>query len=126
LESIIADVLRDLGFNVVTNTKMEARRGGQIEVDVYATKWVSGTKFSIYVSCKNWDKKVGRDVIDEEFGRVNNLKKTPHLKIIVAKELTDPAREAAQTDGFMVIGLGEKTDTRNTAEIYQIIYKALN
>lgn len=54
------------------------------------------------------------------------MKIIPHLSIIIARELTEPARKITETDGFMVIGLGEKTDTRNTAEIYQIIYKALN
>lgn len=126
LRDIVADVLRNFGFDVLSGVEMETRQGGEIEVDVYATKWIGNTRFSVYVSCKNWDKKVKRNFIDEEFGRVINLKEIPHLKVIVARELTELARKVAQADGFMIIELGEKADTQNAAEIYQVIHKALN
>jgi len=41
----------------------------------------------------------------------------------VARELTELARKVAQADGFMIIELGEKADTQNAAEIYQVIHK---
>ncbi|MEM4747164.1 MAG: restriction endonuclease, partial [Archaeoglobaceae archaeon] len=66
LESIASSVLRDLGFKVYTNVKRAARTGDPIEVDVWAEKDVRPMKFSVYVSCKNWDREIDRPVIDEE------------------------------------------------------------
>ncbi|ADB57523.1 hypothetical protein [Archaeoglobus profundus] len=69
--------------------------------------------------------KIDRSTIDEEFGRTQHLIQIPHLKIFVAKRLTDPARQTALADGFIVIELGEKASTNNAREIYEIIYKHL-
>jgi hypothetical protein len=124
LESIVASVLRDLGFNVQTNVKLPAK-GGEIEVDVWATKNVGGLQFRIYASCKNWNRDVDRQVIDQEFGRVLQLDQLPHLRILVVRSLTEPARKAALDDGFFVIELGEKATTANSQEIYSIIYRRL-
>jgi hypothetical protein len=126
LEGIVASVLEDLGFRVSTNVRLEARRGSPIEVDVWAQRMIGRTRFSIYVSCKNWDRAVDRSVIDEETGRVMNLRDIPQLKVLVAKELTEPAREAAEADGFMVIELGRKAEAENSKEIYEIVYRAFN
>jgi hypothetical protein len=126
LEGIVASVLEDLGFKVSTNVRLEARRGSPIEVDVWAQRVIGRTRFSIYVSCKNWDRAVDRSVIDEEAGRVMNLRDIPQLKVLIAKELTEPAREAAEADGFMVIELGRKAEAENSKEIYEIVYKAFN
>jgi len=126
LEGIVASVLEDLGFKVSTNVRLEARRGSPIEVDVWAQRMIGRTRFSIYVSCKNWDRAVDRSVIDEETGRVINLRDIPQLKVLIAKELTEPAREAAEADGFMVIELGRKADAENSKEIYEIVYRAFN
>ncbi|MEM4473200.1 MAG: restriction endonuclease, partial [Archaeoglobaceae archaeon] len=102
LESIASSVLRDLGFKVYTNVKRAARTGDPIEVDVWAEKDVRPMKFSVYVSCKNWDREIDRSVIDEEFGRTMNLRDQPQLKVIVAKKLSEPAKEVAISDGFLV------------------------
>jgi hypothetical protein len=126
LEGIVASVLEDLGFRVSTNVRLEARRGSPIEVDIWAQRVIGRTRFSIYVSCKNWNRAVDRSVIDEEAGRVMNLRDIPQLKVLIAKELTEPAREAAEADGFMVIELGRKADAENSREIYEIVYKAFN
>jgi hypothetical protein len=126
LEGIVASVLEDLGFKVSTNVKLEARRGSPIEVDVWAQRVIGRTRFSIYVSCKNWDRAVDRSVIDEEAGRVMNLRDIPQLKVLIAKELTEPAREAAEADGFMVIELGRKAEAENSKEIYEVVYRAFN
>lgn len=123
LEGIVASVLKDLGFEVSTNVKKETRMGNPIEVDVWAQKKVAGSKFSIYVSCKNWNGSIGRSVINEEIGRVLNLKELPQLKIIIAKELERPARETAEANGFLIIELGIKTETRNAREIYEFLYR---
>jgi len=48
------------------------------------------------------------------------------LKIFVCKELTDPARETALTDGFTVIELREKANSENADEITKIVYNHLN
>jgi hypothetical protein len=125
LEGIVAEALKNLGFSVVqTNVKLPAK-GGDIEVDVWGVKAVSGAQFRVYVSCKNWDRDVDRQVVDQEFGRVLQLYQLPHLRILVVKSLTEPARKAAFDDGFFVIELGEKASVENAQEIYSIIYSKL-
>ena len=63
--------------------------------------------------------------IDEEFGRTLQLINIPHLKIFIAKRLTEPAKSTALADGFIVIELGEKASMENPEEIYNIIYSHL-
>jgi len=125
LEGIVASVLEDLGFRVSTNVRLPAR-GGEVEVDVWAFKSVGGSQFRVYVSCKNWDRDVDRHVVDQEFGRVLQLDYMPHLRVLVVKSLTEPARKAALDDGFMVIELGRKADAENVQEVYEIVYRAFN
>jgi hypothetical protein len=124
LEGIVAEALKSLGFTVQTNVKIPAK-GGDIEVDVWGVKSVGGAQFRVYVSCKNWDRDVDRTVVDHEFGRVLQLYQLPHLRILVVKSLTEPARKAAFDDGFFVIELGEKATTENAQEIYSIVYNKL-
>jgi hypothetical protein len=126
LEGIVASVLEDLGFKAFTNARKEPRRGSPIEVDVWAQRIVANTRFSVYVSCRNWDKAIDRSVVDEETGRVLNLRELPQLKVIIAKELTSPAREAAEADGFLVIELGRKAEADTAREIYELVYKTLS
>jgi hypothetical protein len=126
LEEIVTYVFKGLGFNVESNYKPPARKGSQIEVDVWAWKMFDNIKFSVYVSCKNWDKRIGSQVINEETGRVMNLNEMPQLKIIIAKEVNDDAKELAKVNGFVVIELGEKATAKNAKEIYELVYRALN
>jgi len=124
LESIVAEALRSLGFRAQTNFRLPAK-GGEVEVDVWATKSVGGSQFRVYASCKNWDRDVDRQVVDHEFGRVLQLNQLPHLRVLVVKSLTEPARRAAFDDGFFVIELGEKASTSNAQEIYNVVYNKL-
>ena len=124
LESIVAEALKALGFSTQTNSRLPAK-GGEVEVDVWATKSVGGAQFRVYVSCKNWDRDIDRQVVDHEFGRVLQLHQLPHLRILVARSLTEPARKAAFDDGFFVIELGEKASAGNAQEIYGIVYSKL-
>jgi hypothetical protein len=124
LEGVVARVLRDLGFNVQTNVRLPAR-GGEVEVDVWAFKSVGGSQFRVYVSCKNWDRDVDRHVVDQEFGRVLQLDYMPHLRVLVVRSLTEPARKAALDDGFFVVELGEKASTENSQEVYELVYGKL-
>jgi hypothetical protein len=126
LEGIVSSVFEGLGFRTSTNVSKEARRGSPIEVDVWAERAVAGTRFSVYVSCKDWNRAVDRPVIDEESGRVLNLRDWPQMKVIVAKELTKPAKEAAEADGFIAVELGEKAEAGNARGIYELVYRALN
>ena len=71
LESIVSDVLKDLGFKVEPNKKLRGKRGGEIEVDVWAWKKVGNTNFYVYSSCKNWNREVDRSVIAEEIERIS-------------------------------------------------------
>jgi len=124
LEGIVAEALKSLGFTVQTNIRLPAK-GGDIEADVWGVKSVGNAQFRVYVSCKNWDRDVDRTFIDHEFGRVLQLNQLPHLRILVVKSLTEPARKAAFDDGFFVIELGEKATTENAQEIYSIVYNKL-
>ena len=128
LEDIVASVLKDFGFKVDINRQVPTKIPGvSVEVDVWAKKEIlPGHDFVVFVECKNWDKKIDRSVVDEIYGRVSNLQRVPDLKIIVAKELTEPARDVAKADGFVVIELKEKANTTNAAEIYDIIYNYLS
>lgn len=128
LEDIAESVFRDLGFSVQKRVKKEHRTTGAspIEVDVWAEKRVGEMKFSVYISCKNWSKEVGRPVVDEEFGRVLNLKDQPHLKVIIAKGFSRDAKKVALADGFLPIELGEKAEAENAVETYELVYKTLN
>ena len=80
LESIVADVLKDLGLRVKTNEMLKTREG-IIKADVWGTKLVGNTRFYVYASCKNWNREVDRNVIFSEVGRISNLIQSPHLKI---------------------------------------------
>ena len=126
LENIVAEVLSNLGFQVSTRAHIRARRGGPIEVDVWGRKRVSDMDFFIYVSCKNWSSKVGRPVVNEEVGRIMDLITIPQLRVLVAKELTEDAKEAAKANGFLVIELGEQAHAENSTIIYEKIHTALN
>ncbi|MFN3805162.1 MAG: restriction endonuclease [Pyrobaculum sp.] len=124
LEAIVADVLTDLGFHVQTNAKLESKSSGApIEVDVWAE--APGGNLTVYVSCKNWNKPIDRSKIYLECKRVEDLKDQPHLKIIVVKELTNPAEDVAKSCGFRVIDLGTKANYHNAAKIYQHICREL-
>ena len=59
---------------------------------MWASKKIADTSFSVYVSCKNWDRAVDRSVIDEETGRVLSLREWPQLKVIIAKESLPPLK----------------------------------
>jgi hypothetical protein len=126
LEEIVKHVLDDLGFYPITNVKMDSKTGSSIEVDVWAWKRIVSTRFSVYVSCKNWDRPIDRSVIDEEMGRVMNLREWPQLKVIITKEATLPAKRAAEADGFVIIELGKKAEAENAREIYELVYRAFN
>lgn len=116
LEAAVAYAFKLLGFNVKTNVSMQNRAGYSIEVDVVAEKKKEGEKESlvVYASCKN--KEIDRPVVDEEYGRVSNLKKIPHLKVLVASSMTPQAKETAESDGFLVIELGMKVTEDKIAE----------
>jgi hypothetical protein len=94
---------------------------------VWASKKIADTSFSVYVSCKNWDRAVDGSVIDEETGRVLSLREWPQLKVIIAKEVTAPAKEIAEeANGFVVIELGKRAEAEKAREIYELVYRVLN
>jgi len=124
LESIVAETLKALGFSTRTNSKLPAK-GGDVEVDVWATKSVGAAQFRVYVSCKNWDRDVDRQVVDQELGRVLQLHQLPHLRILVVRSITEPARRAAFDNGFFVVELREKASAGNAQEMYGIVLRKL-
>lgn len=118
LESITADVLQTLGYNAKTNVRRSNRETSTTtEVDIWAEN--PQQNFSIYVSCKNWDSKVGRQTVDEEVGRITNLQKVPQLRVLVVGHLTEDAEKALESNGFLAITLGEQANERNADEIYR-------
>lgn len=117
LESITADVLQTLGYDTGTNVYRSNREASTTtEVDIWAEN--PQQNFSIYVSCKNWDSKVGRQTVDEEVGRIMNLQKVPQLRVLVVGDLTEDAEKALESNGFLAITLGEQANERNADEIY--------
>ncbi len=65
-------------------------------------------------------------MVDEEFGRVFNLQEVPHLRILVVKSMSRPAKEVAEADGYFVIELGERVTEANAKEVYELIYRKLS
>jgi len=121
LEKIVSELLGEMGFSVDTNVKLDTRGGGKVEVDIWdARKLLVGTFMCMFRA--RIGKRGGRQVIDGEFGRVQQLIQMPHLKVLVVGKLTDPARREALADGFIVIELGEKASADNAGDIYEVIY----
>ena len=123
LESISADVLSSLGYETETNCYRENRNGSTSEVDVWAEK--PEANFAVYVSCKNWDSRVGRDKVETEVGRIMNLKRVPQLRILVVGELTDSAAGALNSNGFLAITIDKKAGEGNVGEVYRTIHRQL-
>jgi len=117
LESMVGDIIGRLGFKVEKD-KMTSY--------IWGKKTIGGITLYVYVSCKNWNKKVDEDTVFSEIGRITHLNQCPHLKILVCKELTGNAREIALREGFIVIELKEKVNSENAEEIAENIYNHLN
>jgi hypothetical protein len=126
LEATVASVLKDLGFSVKVGIREPTTKGTEIQIDVWGEKNIRNTKFIVYASCKNLDDPVKIDVIREEKGRIDIMKTAPHLKIIVAKSLTDEAKKEGEFYGFLVIELGEKIDENNAEKAYLKVYEILS
>jgi len=104
LEAATAYAFKLLGFDVRTNVYEKNRAGQDVEIDVKAIK----RGLEIYASCKNLDRPVDRPIVEQEVGRVNSLKKLPHLKVLVVSSLNDQARETAKSEGFLLVELNKK------------------
>jgi len=124
IEDTLSTALKELGFEVSLGASKESRQGEPVRVDVWGQRMIGNTRFSIYVSCRNWNKTVKKEEVIEESGRVINLKELPQLRIIVARELTRDAREAAELEGFHAIELGRRAEA-DAEEINKFVNKAL-
>ena len=125
LEAVVAAVLKDLGFRVNIDSQVKSKDGATREVDVWASKIASSGQFRVYVSCKNLDKEIGRSIVDQEIGRVNQLVDAPNVKFIVSSKINDQAEIAARANGFIPIEVGFKVDQYNVIEAYKRIYRAI-
>lgn len=123
LESITADAIESLGYEVASNTYRETTGGDSQEVDVWAEH--PRTNFSMYASCKNWKSRVGRPTVQEEIGRIEDMKIAPQLRVLIVGTMTDEAETSVETNGFIPITLGEKADEENAEEIYQDVHSQL-
>jgi hypothetical protein len=123
LESITADAIESLGYEVASNTYRETTGGDSQEVDVWAEH--PRTNFSMYASCKNWDSRVGRPTVQEEIGRIEDMKFAPQLRVLIVGTMTDEAETSVETNGFIPIILGEKANEENAEEIYQDVHSQL-
>ena len=120
LKLIVADVLESFGF------KVEMDKIETVEVDIWGSKVVRDTRIHIYVSYRNWDKKVGVNEILTEIGRISRLMQQPHLKIFICKEATERAREVALAEGFIIVELKDRANCGDAGKIAEIIYERLN
>jgi hypothetical protein len=109
LEAATAYAFKLLGFQVQTNVYEKNRAGQDVEIDVKAIK----EDLEIYASCKNLDRPVDRPTVEQEVGRVNSLKKLPHLKVLVVSSLNEQARETAKSEGFLLVELNKKVTDEN-------------
>jgi len=104
LEAATAKAFELLGFQVQTNVYEKNRAGQDVEIDVKAIK----EGLEIYASCKNLDRDVDRPTVEQGVGRVNSLKKLPHLKVLVVSRINEQARETAKSEGFLLVVLNKK------------------
>lgn len=126
LESIIATVLKDLGFFVRVDDKVSTKADTLVEVDVLGEKSVGDSKFIVYASCKNWDNIVESSVVREEIGRIEQMRVTPHVRVLVATSLSEYAKKEGIANGFVVIEIGEKVNENNAEKAYLKVYEKLN
>jgi len=126
LEAIVAKVLKDLGFEVKVNHQVVTKDGSTREVDVWARRVIAGIPLIVYVSCKNLDRDIGAPVIDQEIGRVNQLREIPSIKFIVASRFNENGKKAAIANGFIPIEVGFKVDETNVVEAYKRIYNIIS
>jgi len=124
LKLIVADVLESFGFKVEMDKKVKTIE--TVEVDVWGSKVVGDTRIHIYVSCRNWNKKVGGDDVFTEIGRIRSLMQQPHLKIFICEEATGGAREIALAEGFVIVELKDKANCGDAGKVAEIIYERLN
>lgn len=117
LEGLVARILTGFGFKVYVNVKLPNKAGGETEVDVWAVRG----DFRVYVSCKNWSSSIGRGVVEEEFGRIYNLREVPHLKVLVVGNMSEEAKRTALADGFYVVELGAKAQANNLEEVCETV-----
>ena len=125
LESITADVLRTLGFNVQVNRRIRLKSGTEGEVDVYAFRRVGDIPFRIWVECKNWNRQVDLKEIQAFHDKIINSQESPHIAIFIAKDYTKPAKQEAISSGIFLISLGEKALSDNAEEIAKTIERNL-
>ena len=115
LESIAAEALESIGYEVSTNIRRTNKDGTDTEVDVWA---ISPKKdLSVYISCKNWNQAIGGPEVDNELGRVSNLKTSPNLKLLIAPGFRGRAKTSAHANGFITIEIAEKAERKNSEEI---------
>jgi hypothetical protein len=133
LIDVVASALEDLGFVVKTEhviLEKEIISGRlqklQITADVLGVKIVDDLKFTVYASCKNWDNVVESGVIREEIGRVEQMRLTPHVKVLVANSLSENAKKEGIANGFVIIEIGEKVTENNAENAYWKVYGKLN
>jgi hypothetical protein len=126
LESIVAVVLKDLGFSVRVDDKVSTKADTQVEVDVLGEKFVGDSKFIVYASCKNWGNVIESGVVREEIGRIEQMRLTPHVRVLVANLLSENAKKEAIANGFVIIEIGERVNENNAEKAYWKVYEKLN
>ena len=126
LEDVVAAVLEDLGFRVQVDAKLRGKDGGDVEVDVWASKNITNAStYLVYASCKNLSGPMGSDVVENEIGRVERLAVAPHTKVLVVSYISDAARQAAARSGFLVVEVGEKVAEDNAARACERVREQL-
>ena len=62
LQSDVAQILSECGFNVEIEKKIQTVRG-KVELDVYAEETIKGRKYTIACECKHWKFRIPQSVI---------------------------------------------------------------
>jgi hypothetical protein len=126
LESVVAVVLKDLGFSIRVDDKVPTKADTLVEVDVLGEKIVGDSKFIVYASCKNWGNVIESGVVREEIGRVEQMRLTPHVRVLVANLLSENAKKEAIANGFVIVEIGERVNENNAEKAYWKVYEKLN
>ena len=75
LEKIAALMHQELGVSVQTNVRLPTHRGGRRdnEIDILVTGVVSGTQVRIAIECKNESKPIGKGMIQQFKGKLDEV-----------------------------------------------------
>ncbi len=118
---------QELGVSVQTNVRLPARRGGRRdnEIDILVTGSVSGTQVRIAIECKNETKSIGKGMIQQFKGKLDEVGIPNQLgKFVSTSPYTRGAKSSAEEVGITLLllsGLDEKTASVKILDALQTV-----